>query len=140
MEIDRNGLEVLDRDECLRLLATASVGRLGVTSGALPTILPVNFLLDGDQVLVRTGTGSKLDAATRNAVVAFEADSFDPFSHDGWSVVVTGVAREVVDPDELDRLERAPLAHWAPRGGDRFVSISTAMITGRRMRHAVVAA
>ena len=94
MEVDRNGLQVLDRSECLELLRSVPVGRIGVTSGALPTILPVNFLLDGDRVLIRTGRGSKLDAATRNAVVAFEADDVDAFARVGWSVVVTGVARD----------------------------------------------
>jgi nitroimidazol reductase NimA-like FMN-containing flavoprotein (pyridoxamine 5'-phosphate oxidase superfamily) len=49
MEIDRNGLEVLDRDECLRLLATATLGRIGLTSQSLPTVLPVNFILEGER-------------------------------------------------------------------------------------------
>ena len=101
MEVDRNGLEVLDREECLRLLATATLGRLGLTSGALPTVLPVNFRLDSERVLVRTGRGSKLDAATQNTVVAFEVDDFDPLFQSGWSVVIVGMAREVTDPAEL---------------------------------------
>src|SRR5690606_10684839 len=95
MEIDRNGLEVLGREECMRLLASASLGRLGITTGALPTVLPVNFRLVGDQIVFRTGSGTKLDAATDNAVVAFEVDDMDPVWHTGWSVVVTGMAREV---------------------------------------------
>ena len=45
MERDRNGLEILDRSECLRLLAGSSVGRVAVSVGALPVILPVNFRL-----------------------------------------------------------------------------------------------
>lgn len=133
MEVDRNGLEVLGRDECLRLLAGATLGRLGVTSGALPAVLPVNFWLGGDRIFVRTGVGSKLDAAVRNAVVAFEVDDFDPIYHSGWSVVVTGVAREVTDPDELASLRHAPLTRWAPRGNGRLIAISTDMISGRRI-------
>ena len=39
------GLEVLSREECLSLMATVSVGRLGVSIDALPAILPVNFVL-----------------------------------------------------------------------------------------------
>jgi len=133
MEIDRNGLEVLDRDECLRLLSTATLGRVGVTTGALPTVLPVNFLLDGERILIRTGEGTKLRAATDNAVVAFESDDFDPLYHSGWSVVVTGVAREVTDPGELESLKSAPLARWAPRGNGRIVAISTEVVSGRRI-------
>lgn len=133
MEVDRNGLEILDRAECLRLLQTATLGRIGLTSQALPTVLPVNFRLAGDRLLVRTGSGSKLDAATRNAVVAFEVDAFDPLYHSGWSVVVTGMAQEVTDPDELDRLQPESIPRWAPQGDSRVVAISTEVISGRRI-------
>ena len=137
MELDRNGLEVLDRDECMRLLATTTLGRIGVQSGALPTVLPVNFAVHDDVIVIRTSSGTKLDAATRNTVVAFEADRIDSVYHSGWSVSVTGVAREVVDPEELARMGRLPLAHWAPGHADRFVAISTEMVSGRRIRHEV---
>lgn len=131
MEVDRNGLEILGRDECLRLLGGKTLGRIACSSGALPTVLPVNFRLDGERILVRTGRGSKLDAATRNAVVAFEVDDFDPSYHSGWSVVVTGVAHEVTDIDELDDLP--PVARWAPRGEARVMAISTHLVSGRRI-------
>ena len=133
MEVDRNGLEVLDRVECLRLLALATLGRIGFTSGALPTVLPINFYLDRDRILVRTGRGSKLDAALQNAVVAFEADDFDPISHSGWSVAVTGVATEVSDPTELDETHQMPIARWAPAGDEAVLAISTDLVSGRRI-------
>lgn len=134
MEIDRNGLEVLERDECLRLIQYARIGRLGLSSGALPTILPVNFWCDGSSIYVRTSPGSKLDAALSDTVVAFEVDQFDAMEHAGWSVVVTGVARYVTDPDELTRLEVAPLARWAPSSAGHIISISTEIVSGRRLR------
>jgi hypothetical protein len=63
MELDRNGLEVLGRDESLRLLSSAVLGRIAITSGALPTVLPVNFRWDGRRILFRTGEGTRLSAA-----------------------------------------------------------------------------
>jgi nitroimidazol reductase NimA-like FMN-containing flavoprotein (pyridoxamine 5'-phosphate oxidase superfamily) len=129
MEIDRNGLEVLDRPECLRLLGGAHVGRVGLSSGALPLVLPVNFTLAGERILVRTGRGTKLDAATRNAVVAFEADDIDPATHSGWSVMITGVAREV-DPADVAGLV---LDRWAPGPDGRVIGISTDLVSGRRL-------
>lgn len=133
MELDRNALEVLDRAECLQLLHGATLGRIGVTSGALPTVLPVNYRLDGDRILILTGQGSKLDAAANNAVVAFEVDDFDPIYHSGWSVVVTGVARQVTEAAELEAVSTLPLARWAPAGNGCVISISTEMISGRRI-------
>ena len=65
MQLDRNGLEILDREECLRLLALTSLGRIGFTSGALPSVLPVTYHLDQDRILVHTTRGSRLDAALK---------------------------------------------------------------------------
>jgi uncharacterized protein len=133
MEVDRNGLEVLGRDACLRLLATATLGRVGISSGALPSVLPANFRFDGRQILIRTGVGTKLDAAVDNAVVAFEVDEIDPVEHTGWSVMVTGVACELTDPRELAAAQVPPLARWAPGGEDRVIAISTELVSGRRI-------
>ena len=133
MEVDRNGLEVLSRDECLRLLGTAGLGRVAVTTAALPTILPVNFRFDGREILIRTGRGTKLDAATRNAVVAFEVDEVEPATREGWSVVVTGVARDLTDPDELAEAQTPPLVRWASGDDHRVVAISTEVVSGRRI-------
>ena len=133
MEIDRNGLEVLERDECLRLLVSAKLGRLGVTDGALPTILPVNFRVRDGQIVFRTGIGTKLAAATENAVVAFEVDDMDPMDHHGWSVVVTGIAREITDPGELARIVSDTIPRFAPQGDGRVVAVSMDMVTGRRL-------
>jgi hypothetical protein len=138
MEIDRNGLEVLDEQECLALLGSATLGRVAITAGALPTILPVNYRLAGSTVLFRTGRGTKLDAATANNVVAFEVDDFDPIGHTGWSVNLIGVARDLeavlreitFDPTEIPR--------WAPTGDERVVAISAELVTGRRIRHDLV--
>jgi nitroimidazol reductase NimA-like FMN-containing flavoprotein (pyridoxamine 5'-phosphate oxidase superfamily) len=133
--IDASGLEVLGRDECLRLLGTASIGRVGLHWDALPTVLPVNFVLDGDRVVFRTGRGTKLAAASAGSVVAFEVDEVDAWYHDGWSVVVTGKASTVTDPDDVARLQLLPLRSWAPNRGDALVSIEPTLVSGRRLTH-----
>jgi nitroimidazol reductase NimA-like FMN-containing flavoprotein (pyridoxamine 5'-phosphate oxidase superfamily) len=133
VEVDRNGLEVLDPAECARLLGTTTFGRIGITVSALPTILPINYRLVGDRIVFRTAPGTKLDAATRGSVVAFEVDSVDPLDHSGWSVVVTGVASQVTDPDDLVRLEDAQIPRWAPSPADRVVELPLHMVSGRRL-------
>jgi uncharacterized protein len=133
VEVDRNGLEILSRDACLRLLASATLGRVGVSIDALPRVLPVNFRFDGRQILIRTGMGTKLDAAAKNAVVAFEVDEIDPLAHTGWSVMVTGMARELTDPGELAAAQTPPLARWAPGDDHRVIAISTELLSGRRI-------
>ena len=134
MITDRNGLEILPRDECLRLLATMTLGRVGVTSGALPAVLPVNFCVNDERVLIRTSVGTKLDAALRDCVVAFEVDDFNPVDHTGWSVMVTGIAHEL-DNAESEAIPHAPLARWAPDGEGHTIAISTEIVSGRRITH-----
>ena len=99
-------VDVLSREECLTLLATVPIGRVGVTINALPAVLPVNFaVLDGD-IVFRTVDGTKFHAAAAGNVVAFEVDSYHPEGMSGWSVVVPGVSLVVTDPSELDRVRR----------------------------------
>ncbi len=131
--VDGQGLSLLDRDECLDLLRRSTFGRIGVTVGALPAVLPVNYRLVGEQIVFRTGQGTKLDAATCNSIVAFEVDDIDPMSHTGWSVMVTGEARKVTDDEELATLEQAHVPHWTPEPGEATVSIATTLLTGRRI-------
>ena len=131
--LDRNGLEVLSYEECVSLLARAPVGRLGVSSDALPVVLPVNYVVDGDRIVVRTNPGTKLDAALRNAVVAFEVDHYDPVAHTGWSVLVTGRATVIDDQTDIAAVKRLPLRAWGAVPADRFVAISMDLVNGRRI-------
>jgi nitroimidazol reductase NimA-like FMN-containing flavoprotein (pyridoxamine 5'-phosphate oxidase superfamily) len=129
---DRNGLQILTRRECVDLLGTVPVGRIALSVGALPVVLPVNFgMLDGD-ILIRTVTGSKLESAATNAVVAFEVDHVDPGDRAGWSVLVQGIASEITDPEELDRASRVPLEPWAGLDG-HYLRIATRFVSGRRL-------
>ena len=134
MEVDRNGLEVLEREECLRLLDTVVVGRVAFTSQALPCVLPVNFRRDGDRILFRTGKGTKLATATRNTVVGFEFDDFDPDTHTGWSVLVVGMAHRLRDRDAADATSSLDLPRWAPHGDGHVVAVSTEIVSGRRIQ------
>jgi nitroimidazol reductase NimA-like FMN-containing flavoprotein (pyridoxamine 5'-phosphate oxidase superfamily) len=133
--VDEDGVEVLDEAECLELLARSSIGRVAVTIGAVPAVFPVNYRLVDRSILFRTGAGTKLDAAVRRAVVAFEVDEVDPLYHEGWSVLVVGMADELTDPDLLERARRMPLEPWAP--GDRpfLVRIGLDYVSGRRIDH-----
>jgi nitroimidazol reductase NimA-like FMN-containing flavoprotein (pyridoxamine 5'-phosphate oxidase superfamily) len=129
---DRNGLEILARQQCFDLLARPAIGRIALSVGALPVVLPVNFaLFDGD-VLIRTGPGSKLRAAATNAVVAFEVDEVDPIYHTGWSVLVQGVASEITDEATLARASLVPLVPWAGQDG-RYLRIASQVVSGRRL-------
>ena len=129
------GLELLTEAECMLLMATVSVGRIGVTIGALPAIFPVNFAVREGAVYFRTGVGTKLAAAANHSVVAFEVDRVDPLEHSGWSVLAIGTATQVTDPEELASLSGLPLGPWAEGERDHLVRIPVELVSGRRIVH-----
>jgi len=125
-------LETLSREECFRLLATQAVGRIGITVQALPAVLPVNFGLLGESVVFRTIPGTKLDAATNKTVVAFEVDSYEPDGRSGWSVLVIGEAKKLLD-DDVDGAAALEIDAWPLDGQvSHFVHIEGTQISGRR--------
>lgn len=131
-------LAELGRDECLRLLADHTVGRLVVVEDRTPLVFPVNYVLDGDAVVIRTGTGTKLYGATRSPV-SFEVDDLDREARTGWSVVLTGVAQEVTDldrPDLVERLRDVAIEPWAPGDKPTLLRLAPAIVTGRRITRA----
>ena len=125
----------LDPAEALRLLGSVSLGRIVFTRQALPTVRPVNHLMDEGDIVIRTHEGEALTSHAQQddgtgVVVAYEADAIDPDTHLGWSVVVTGYARLVTDPRELARV-RSLLRPWVPRHGmDQAVRIRPELVTG----------
>ena len=134
MQPDSPVLEELSRAECLRLLATAAIGRISYTRQALPAVEPVNFTVRDGAIVIRTDAGGKLAAATRRAVVAFEADDLDPVLRSGWSVTVIGRCEEVTDAGDVAGLDQLGLESWAPGTRNHFIRIVPAIVTGRRLR------
>ncbi|MFF8289345.1 pyridoxamine 5'-phosphate oxidase family protein [Streptomyces sp. NPDC016309] len=127
----------LSRTEALRLLGTVPLGRIVFTHQALPAVRPVNHCLDGDVVVVGIHDGTTLASLTAPAdgpglVVAYEADVIDLDTRLGWSVVVTGYARPVADPDLLDRY-RSALRPWVAGAMDHALRIRPGIVTGFRL-------
>jgi uncharacterized protein len=133
MDFNGTTLEHLSREECLRLVGQVPVGRIVYTRQALPAVELVNFALDDGDIIIRTDSGGKLAAATRGAVVAFEADSVNGAAHAGWSVTVVGYSHAVTDEEEIHRLEQVGLVPWAPGERDHFIRISPTLVNGRRL-------
>jgi uncharacterized protein len=131
---DRAGLEVLTLEECLRLLAAAPVGRVGLVAEGEIVVLPVNHVVDGQDPVFLTTRGSKLSAAEQQNVAAFEADHFDERTRTGWSILITGHAEVVYDEAEIERLSRSGLRPWAS-AVDRpvWVRIRALAVSGRRI-------
>lgn len=136
-------LEELDRAECLKLIAGSGIGRVAFDDGEGPTIIPVNYTLDGESVIFRTTPAGRLHRNVSSVIsgadvrIAFEVDHMDAASHEGWSVLLRGGGHQ------LDGTEGAEIASvmakvkpWA--GGDRTkcFRLVPSVISGRRLRQA----
>jgi nitroimidazol reductase NimA-like FMN-containing flavoprotein (pyridoxamine 5'-phosphate oxidase superfamily) len=130
----RPSLERLNADECQKLVAPGGVGRFVYVGKEGPVAVPVNFrVLDGD-IVFRTDSTATVLAASSGNQVSFEVDHLDEALTEGWSVLLTGGAREVVDPEEIRQVQSLGIAPWA--GGERrtFVRLVPRQATGRRIR------
>ncbi|BDZ39801.1 pyridoxamine 5'-phosphate oxidase family protein [Microbacterium suwonense] len=125
----------LSADECRGLLEAASVGRLGFTHDGRVQIIPVNYVLDGDSVIIRTVPGGIIGATAESGdPVAFEVDHLDSLGGEGWSVLMNGLIHPVTDPQELAAIDTQRVLPWA--GPDRPLHLRFVIeqISGRRVR------
>jgi hypothetical protein len=60
---------------------------------AVPVIIPVRFIVFGEDVIFTPGPGAGVSRAIEDAVVAFETDGLGDDGRPLWEVHVTGVAR-----------------------------------------------
>jgi uncharacterized protein len=120
----------LTLDECRSLLQSQQVGRVAFTDPDGPVVLPINYTLVGDQVVVATSAYSSLARNAPSAPVAFEIDMVDEFTQSGWSVLVRG-RTSVVEGQELSDVDLPQ--PWAAGVRTLFLKISAAEISGRRL-------
>jgi len=124
---------VLAADECLSRLARHQFGRLAFWGPAWPIVLPVNYVFEEPNLVIRTAPGSKLEWAP-GSVVAFELDETAPDGAWGWSVLVQGPAFDITDAtDEYSaRLRALGIVTWAPGAREHWLKVSAVEVSGRR--------
>jgi nitroimidazol reductase NimA-like FMN-containing flavoprotein (pyridoxamine 5'-phosphate oxidase superfamily) len=125
-------MEVLDEGQCWELLSTVEVGRLAVAVAGEVDIYPVNFVVDGHELIFRTAEGTKLVEVVMAGRVAFETDGYDPDHGRAWSVVIKGQAQNIDRFAEIYHAQDLPLFPWNASPKERFVKITPTVVTGRR--------
>jgi hypothetical protein len=120
----------LPHTEALQLLGSVVLGRIAFTVDALPTIRPVNHIVDHGDVIVRGHRG--VDVVLRAAageVVAYSADVIDPHTYVGWSVTLTGVAQLIENSAMLARYP-AVVRPWEAYEEGYVILIHPEIVTG----------
>jgi|SRR5215472_17892461 len=130
-------LEVLSEEECQKLLAARTVGRIAFTVDGQPEIFPVSYVADGSAIVFRTGDETMLLESVQRRV-AFEIDDWDTSTGTAWSVMVRGVAQEITGA--LDKhavaLRSRPVVPLAPGKRERWLAVYPSEVSGRRFHFA----
>jgi transcriptional regulator with XRE-family HTH domain len=127
-------LETLTREQCEAHLGAGGVGRIVFSMDRGPAALPVNFEFTDGDVIVSTDV-DKATLLESLPSVGFEIDRVDESMSEGWSVLVTGTARRVDDPEELLRLSSLDLEAWAGGARHALICVTPREITGRVIVH-----
>ncbi len=125
----------LTSSECFQMLAARQIGRLGVYLDQYPLIIPVNYALDRDVIVIRTEPDSVV-AQADHANVTFEVDDLNFTNNSGWSVLLRGQAESLTPQHRQDLVERTRatgVLPWAPGPRDHFLRIIAHGVSGRRI-------
>lgn len=125
----------LSEQECFELLRTTTVGRIGFVHEGRVLIIPVNFLVDGRDIVIRTAPDGPLSTLPSSPVlVAFEIDHHDDLAASGWSVLLNGSVEAISEEQLASVPGAASRLPWAE--GDRSLPLRLTpdAISGRRVR------
>jgi len=132
---DNPVLHKLSEAECKARIAPGGVGRfLFVEAGRGPVAIPVNYRMDGDDVVFRTASEGSIAGNVGEQAVSFDVDHLDETLSEGWSVVLTGTARVITDPAEREHAAALGIAPWAGGDRDTYIRLTPREMTGRSIR------
>lgn len=133
-QIRAHALERIPTAECHQLISAGGIGRIGFTTASGVVIVPVNFAVTANTIVVRTDAGSII-AAHADGDVSFEVDHIDEALEMAWSVLIQGHAHRVLQRTELAHLQRcADVLPWPEGDRNAYIRITTHRISGRRLR------
>ncbi|MBW8482271.1 pyridoxamine 5'-phosphate oxidase family protein [Actinomadura parmotrematis] len=124
----------LDRAECFRRISPGGIGRVAFDDGQGPTVVPVNYAVDGETIVLRTTLNGRLDFSLNSHLrgaevrIAFEVDDITTAKKEGWSVLLRGGAHRMSPEEEATTPSVQP---WP--GGDKeaHIRLTPNEVTGR---------
>ncbi len=124
----------LSAQQCEALLRAGIAGRVAISTPTGPHMVPVNYTVVDDAIVVRTSPYSLLGTHGRDTTIAFEIDGFDPEQERGWSVQARGRAEVVTTRETLDRIhEVADPRPWADGVRSLYLRMRWTELRGRQL-------
>jgi uncharacterized protein len=126
-------VEDLDQARCRRLIRTVAMGRIASTDRGLPKIVPVFSTVRGDEIIIGTIQAHNSVRVRHGDVVAYEADTYDADTCEGWSVGLVGPCRVIADQVEIAELDALGFTPWTAEDGGRYIALPLHLIYGRAL-------
>jgi nitroimidazol reductase NimA-like FMN-containing flavoprotein (pyridoxamine 5'-phosphate oxidase superfamily) len=124
----------LSVQQCETLLRVGIAGRVAISTPTGPHMVPVNYTVVDDAIVVRTSPYSLLGTHGRDTMVAFAIDGFDRDLQRGWSVQARGRAEVVTTREMLDRIRQvADPSPWANGVRSLYLRLRWTELTGRQL-------
>jgi hypothetical protein len=124
----------LSSRECSALLRSGVAGRVALSTPTGPQIVPVNYSVVDDAIIVQTSPYSVLGTYGRETTFAFEIAAFDRARARGWSVQARGRVEVVTDRAELHGMgEAAEPRPWAGGARPLYLRLRWTELTGRQV-------
>lgn len=127
-----NAPVTLNREECLARLVAGTIGRVAFNAPGALHIVPVNYVVHGDSLVIRTSAYAELAQHGPGHEVAFEIDQIDVEHHAGWSVVLTGRLERMSD-ERVEELRDHRPEPWAAGQRNLLLELPWREISGRRL-------
>lgn len=121
-------LAELTEQECWELVDSTPIGRLVWSGTEGPIAVPVNFAVEGVDLVLRTTAYGLIARECEDSEVAMLVDVIDRYSRTGWSVLMRGFASFVYGATLTD----APDV-WPEGRRSLQVRIAVTKVTGRRL-------
>ncbi len=128
------GTEIVPVERCFDLLRGESVGRVAVVVDGEVEIFPVNYVVDGDQIVIASNVGRKMSGML-DCRLTFEVDTVDVAAQAGWSVIVHGVVEGIEPYGDGDHSGRDGHLLPQPWAGPKrlLIQVRPEKISGRRV-------
>jgi len=115
------------------LIEAVPFGRIASTDRGLPKIVPVFCTVRGDEIVIGSIQAHNSVRVRQGDVVAFEVDTYDRMTCEGWSVGVVGPCRVIDDELEIDELDALRFTPWKFEDGGRYFGLPLRLIFGRAL-------
>lgn len=124
----------LTTEECLDHLRAGEIGRMAFATPGGLRIVPVNYSVFGEAIVVRTSSYSELGSYAADSQVAFEVDDLDAVEQGGWSVVASGRLERVAEAEEIQQIRVGwDPSPWAEGSRNLYLRLAWRELTGRRV-------